>query len=106
MTKIGRLFAALHRNRHTLGWKEAQDGFFQVLVAPYSIHVGAEVIRLFNSEGKLLTEIISDDLTQQDYTVDTCARMWGQLYEAARRKALKVDEVLDNVLRELGGTDG
>jgi hypothetical protein len=102
--------------REKVPWTEtADEGSFQatlhggvVTIAdeqggePYGEFVRRYVVRFYDPAGKLLDSATSTDFAGQTFSGGKEALgALSDLYEMARRKALKVDEALDELLRSL-----
>jgi hypothetical protein len=97
-------------DRDKLDWMETGDeSGFLVSFPNYSILISEEaglsgpphyIVSIVNSEGKIVdkfTEVtLSYDLGMDSYTV------MRDLFNQARRRALRVDEALDNIIAHLG----
>jgi hypothetical protein len=92
-----------------LDWKETEtEGLFQVSFPDYSIRIHLQenrygidyvFVSIYNDEGTELDTFTS--IALQDEWPDANEQL-VQLYQSARRAALKVDKAIDSLLRELG----
>jgi predicted metalloprotease with PDZ domain len=93
-------------------WKETEtEGLFQVSFADNSIRIGTRdskqdqgadeyFVSIFNSQGDLVEEIGDED-GEDETQRRKLYRLLKEMYETARRQAKGVDQVLDEILREL-----
>jgi len=116
MNKVIGIFLSLHEKtkRGEIKWEETENAKeFQVAFPTYSIRIGSQegqyglpvyYLKIFNQEGKLIEEIGQDELGAGVYPIGPGpgARM-QELYELARRIAMRVEEALDSILSELEG---
>ena len=113
MNKGKEIFLKLHEKtkRGEMNWEETEtETEFQTVFPTYSIRIGREeggqyaippcYLRIFNQDGKLIEEIAEGDLLGEWENAQPTMR---ELYELARRVAMRVEEALDNILSELGG---
>lgn len=107
-------FAMLVRKLHekTIGaeleWEPTdEDGVFQVAFPEFTIRVSMHqvsdvdvyyLISIHDSRGNLI-EQVNDEQLKED--IPDSYVLMKAMYEAARRKALGVDEALDNILSQL-----
>jgi len=92
-----------------ISWEEtAARDFYQVAFPSYTVQIGEReeesgtldfVLRIFNKDNQLMEEAGAGDLRSE---LDNAYNQMRQLYTAARRKAMEVDEALDNILSSLG----
>ena len=97
-----------------VNWEQtSEDGVFQAAFPQYSVQIfsrstrhrdeGREgldyVLGIFNAEGALVEE--ADDL-QLATTITGANRLMRELHDAARRKAMGVDDALDAIIGALG----
>lgn len=107
VTLAQRLVARQAQGR--LDWKETEtDGLFQVSFPDYSIRIqphenryGVDyaIVSIYNDEGTELDTFTG--LALQDEWPDANEQLL-ELYQSARRAALKVDKAIDSLIRELG----
>jgi hypothetical protein len=112
MNKANEIFLRLHEKtkRGEINWEETErETEFQAAFPAYSIRIGREedqyalpvyYLKIFNQEGKLIEEVGEKDLSG---SWESGQPTMGQLYELARRVAMRVEKALDSILSELGG---
>lgn len=97
-----------------LEWETTnQDNVFQTSFTNYTIRIHYKtvedpwihtitefyIIEIYNSEGKLIES--ADNFELRDHIKESTTAM-KEMYEGARRMALKVDKALNDILMELG----
>ncbi|MGD9616870.1 MAG: hypothetical protein AB7H90_17300 [Alphaproteobacteria bacterium] len=96
-----------------LDWKETgNESAFLVSFPNYSLMLSEKkardsdmpdyVISIINSEGKTVDEF-SDVSLGTEYSGEDFFRLMRELFNKARRRALGVDEALNDILAHLGG---
>jgi len=112
MKKAGEIFIRLFdkTERGEIHWEETEkETEFQVAFPAYSIRIVSQegqyawpdyYLKIFNQEGKLIEELGEKDIA--DELIGRTARpSLAQLYEIARRIAMRVEDALDSILAEL-----
>jgi hypothetical protein len=111
MNKAKEIFLRLHEKtkRGEINWEETEkETEFQAALPAYSIRIAREegqdsvyyYLKIFNQEGKVIEEVAEIDLLSEWESGQPKMR---ELYEMARRIAMRVEEALDSILLELGG---
>jgi hypothetical protein len=101
-------------NHNELDWRESPSAdTFQTSFANYSVTISETegrrgqidyVVSLINSEGVVVDNISDTDLDSGSGDTYFFQMLRG-LYQAARRRALGVDNALDEILKELDDAD-
>ena len=88
------------------------EDYFQATFPAYTVHIGKEVdtfterasyvLKIFNEDNELIEEVTDGQLRGE--MTDSFARM-AALHSGARRKAMGVEEAVDNLLGVLGEGD-
>jgi hypothetical protein len=112
-SQLIKIVNGLHKrtDRGLIAWEATVEaGEFQAAFADYSVRIAPRftvryltepdyVLKFFNEDGQLLESVSNTDF--EDAREDFYEIM-KDLYEGARRKALRVDEALASILEELG----
>jgi hypothetical protein len=99
-----------------LQWEETEaEGVYQTAFTSYSVQVSLEdsreaqgtdvVLRIFNSEGKMIEEVRDPDLVGDKYDSPKAFKEMRELYDTARRYAMGVEQALDQILKDLDDKD-
>lgn len=115
MSKAKEIFLKLYgkTQRGEISWEETEEEEeFQTAFPGYSIRIGRErdqykalpyyYLKIFNEQGKLLEVIREADILGEWGEKEPTPAMLD-LYEMARRIAMRVEEALDHILSELEG---
>lgn len=113
--KIARVIRALSRSAAAgaTSWRELDSQTaYEADFAQYAVRISAEQTEDANAVSKYKLEIIKDDRVIETVTSDqlkaalpASAFILREMYDAARKKALGVDEVLDEILQSLKAYD-
>jgi len=108
--KTGRIVLKLSEMTHAgkVEWEETEnEGIYMVAFRDYAVRIwraGADYfIGIYNAEGVKIEEV--SDVALSDDVSDAYTKM-GDLYEAARRRAMGVEDALDGILDSLDEAGG
>jgi hypothetical protein len=107
--RLAKLVQRLHEKsrRGEIAWRKNASGNFEASFPSYTIEVyslpygqGLWGVRIFNEDGEFVEGVNDYDLSQH-----VPGQPWEdvlrEIYNIARRKALRVDEALDELIVEL-----
>jgi hypothetical protein len=102
-------------NDHMIDWTETGDeSEFLVSFPNYSILIKEEmgsrdfpyyVVSIVNSEGRIIDRF-SDVMLDSEGVTPSSYEIMRNLYNQARRSALRTDNALDEIIAQLGGDPG
>lgn len=116
--KMKHLIARLHEltKAQNVSWQETEtDGIYQISFPTYSVSVSRRRssssqhadwdywISIYNSDGKLIDEASDGDL-HADFPnrIPSALDTMSELYDMARRSAMGVEDVIQEILTQLG----
>jgi hypothetical protein len=97
-----------------VAWEQTdEEGVFQVAFPNYAARVLRRVtgqfsdsdeyyvLRIYNQNGSLIEEVVDQDLKDSFLTPPDAYKIMKALYDGARRKAMGIEQALDQILATL-----
>jgi hypothetical protein len=108
--RLAKLVPRIHEKsqRGEIPWQKSADGRFESSFPGYTVEVYSRIsdevswwgIRIYNEEGDIVEDVDDTDLTQ-NVRGQPWEKIMKEIYEMARRKALRIDQAIDELISEL-----